>query len=281
MAKYYYLISGFPDLDIDQAKMPVELTDFKAFLQENLTEKDYNELALLLLQYDNENLWNRLENNDKPFNELALLSAEELEEIVNTRETEPGENPADFREFLRNFAIHYKNDIPVNENLRWADQLTSYYYDFVWQQASNEFLRAWFEFNLNVKNFDAAFIARKYQLDQETEIIGDNDVTSAIINIKAKDCGLSQEYPFVSTIVNMHENENLFDREKQLDKLRWNNLDELTTFEHFTEAQVFAYFIKMQILERWTHLTEERGEAAFNQIFSELHSNYEFPKVFT
>lgn len=280
MAQYYYLISGLPEIEMEQAKLPFPLAEFKEVLKNNLTVNDYQELQYLFLQYDNDNLLNILQKQDAPFNELGIFDKELLEEELQTREIEPEETPSDLLAYIRNFAIRYKNDLPIMPGVRWENQLTAYYYDFARRNTQNDFLRNWFDFNMNLTNLDVAFTSAKYGFTTEQEIIGSNEVTNAILHTKTKDFGLGQEYDYVNDLLNAHENENMYNREKQIDLLKWKQLDEMNTFHYFTIEVVMAYFIKMQLLSRWVKLDEESGRAAFNKILDNLQSNYEFPKAF-
>lgn len=280
MAQYYYLISGLPELDIEQTKLPIQLADLKHELENNLYTEDYQLANYILLAYDNQNLINLIQGKDAPHEEKGLFTHDFLEEVLKTQEIAPFEEPQTFEDYIRGFVVSYKNDFSLYPGMRWEDQLTNYYYDFVRRISGNEFLCNWFDFDMNLTNMVAAFNARNHSLPLENVLVGDNDVTTAITATKAKDFGLSQEYEYINTLVNAYDNENLYNREKQIDILRWKRLERLTDLNYFSVEVVLVYLLKLQILDRWVKLDKESGEAAFKNILDHLQSNYEFPKEF-
>jgi hypothetical protein len=48
-------------------------------------------------------------------------------------------------------------------------------------------------------------------------------------------------------------------RERMLDRLRWQQLDEVAGMPAFGEQAVYAYALRLRILERWSQLSEQRG----------------------
>jgi len=280
MAQYYYLISGLPVLDIEQTKLPIQLPELKHELENNLYSEDYQLANCIFLAYDNQNLINLLQGKDAPFEEKGLFSRDFLEEVLKTQEMAPYEEPQTFEDYIKGFVVSYKNDFSLYPGKRWEDQLTNYYYDFVRRISGNEFLWHWFDFNMNLTNMVAAFNARNHSIELENVLVGDNDVNAAITATKAKDFGLSQEYEYINTLVNAYDNENLYNREKQIDIIRWKRLEQLTDLNFFSVEVVLVYLLKLQILDRWVKLDKESGKAAFKNILDQLQSNYEFPKEF-
>jgi hypothetical protein len=51
------------------------------------------------------------------------------------------------------------------------------------------------------------------------------------------------------------------ERERALDRVRWNLLDELAGFDPFDSATALAYALKLRITERWHAVSDERGAA--------------------
>lgn len=278
---YYYLVASLPELALDQTKLPFSVQHFRDQLHLYLEPADYKLITYLTLTADNQNLLNTLEKNDKPFNTLGNFSQEYIEETVKTKEKEPArEFPPTMDAYLHKFIVHYKNNIPVYPELSWKNQLYRMYFDFVQANIRNSFLLEWFAFERNVKNIQAAFNVRKHSYNMEEEVVGEDAVAQALTSVKAKDFGLSQDYDFVNSLLNALENSNLYEREQQIDRLKWQKLEELTTFHYFSVEVVFAYFIKLTILSRWIQLDKEKGHRVFESIIDKLQSSYEFPKEF-
>ncbi|MCK5170084.1 MAG: DUF2764 family protein, partial [Bacteroidales bacterium] len=138
----------------------------------------------------------------------------------------------------------------------------------------------WFEYNQNLNNILIGHNCRKYSLEAEKQLIGDNFVTKAILKSNTKDFGLDVELPYVSEIITLAESDNLLAREKGLDQLKWDKIEEINLFDYFTIEVVLAYTIKLDMAYRWLELDEETGRKMFSKIIDELKSGFEFPKEF-
>lgn len=161
----------------------------------------------------------------------------------------------------------------------WENVLAEMYFDYA-LKTKNKFLKQWFEFNKNLNNIIIGHNCRKYNLEAEKQLIGDNFVSNAILNSNAKDFGLDVDLPYISEIMALIDNENLLAREKGLDKLKWDKVEEITLFDYFTIEVVLTYTIKLDIAYRWLELDEETGREMFAKIIDNLKSGFEFPKEF-
>lgn len=278
---YYYLASSLPELAFDQTKLPMTVVQFRDYLYTYLAAEDKPLVSYLTLTADNENLLNLLGKKDKPFNTLGNFPKDYIEEAIKIKEKEPPRQlPTSLEGYLLKFIVHYKNNIPVYPQLSWKNQLARFYYDFVMNNTRNEFLVSWLKFDKNVRNILAAFNTRKHNFSLEEEIVGEDNVAFALTSVKAKEFGLSQDYDYVNTLMNAYENHNLYEREQQIDLLKWRTLEQMTTFNYFSVEVLLAYYIKLNILDRWIKLDKEQGRKVFEDIINKLQSSYEFPKEF-
>ena len=55
-------------------------------------------------------------------------------------------------------------------------------------------------------------------------------------------------------------------RERKIDLLKWNWLEEHTFFKTFDFESVFAYLLRIEMIERWTALDKASGEKTFRQM---------------
>ncbi len=277
---YYCLVSGLTELVIDQKKVAYSQVDFKSYLGDNLYKNDYRLVEILYLRYDIQNLLNLLFKNEKPFDERGLFSQETLEEIISTNEIEPsGDMPGTFYEFITHITICYKNEITIYPELDWENQFTAFYYDFA-LSFDNDFIKEWLLFEKAIHNVAAGINARNHEKSLNKEIIGAGEIAGAVRNAKAKDFGLSRDHDFVDRLLDGFENKNLLEREKEIDILKWEKLNDLTTFYYFSIEVVLAYTIKIGMLNRWQKLDKEAGEEMFNRLINELTSSYKFSKEF-
>ena len=279
--QYHYLVSSLPELAFDQSKLPFSLSDYSEELNRHLRKEDTDLFRFLLLPYDNYNLINILEKKEKPFNDLGNFSREYLEEAVKTQEKTPDPFiPSTMEAYIHKFIVHYKNSSPLHSHLNWENQLSYLYYDFVLNNTGNEFLINWLHFERNLTNMEVALNVRNHHLSMEKELVGDDVVVETLMSVKAKDFGMGQDYEYINTLINAYENTHLVERERLIDQLKWNKLQEFTSFYFFTVELALAYFIKLRILDRWAKLSKEEGRKVFNNIINKLQNSYEFPKEF-
>lgn len=58
---------------------------------------------------------------------------------------------------------------------------------------------------------------------------------------------------------------NPYQREIALEKARWQIVDELAGTDYFSEAKIYAYIVKLQINNRISGLSDEKGKAAIEE----------------
>lgn len=268
---YYYLVAGLPDIILEQNKLSITLEDFKQELLTHLHPSDYLLLEKLFLPADNRNVLNMLLKNIQEFDDSGKYTFDELEDEIKEPEILP--------EYLKAFISHFKSNQPVFTDMSWEDQLTCLYYEYT-SNVSNDFLRTWFEFERNVKNILTGLTARRHKIPVENMLIGDNTVTNGIRKSNARDFGLSAEFPFVDKLIQINENSNLLEREKAIDQLKWNYIDDLNTFNYFSIEVILGFVLKLAMVERWLKLDKKSGEEMFRRLLNDLENSYEFPKEF-
>jgi len=268
---YHYLVAGLPDIIPDQKKVSLTIIDFRQELEYHLHADDFSLIKLLFLPYDNTNLINLLLKNKKPFVPAGNFSQAFLEEEIK----EPSASPS----YMLQFINAYKTETPVIQGYSWENQLTWLYYEYV-LKTDNLFLKNWFEFNLHINNILTAFNVRKFKLSKESVYIGNNFITEALKRSTLKDFGLSNDFSFMEKLLSIEENGNTLAKEKAVDMLRWNFIEELNTFNYFTIEVLLGFVIRLFIVDRWMQLDPETGRKLFKQIINDLEKSYEFPKEF-
>ena len=143
-------------------------------------------------------------------------------------------------------------------------------------RSQNAFVREWFAFNLNLNNILAAVICRKHGFDLKKAIVGEGEVQDALRTSNAKDFGLSATLPEIDDILRLSEVEDLYEREKKTDALRWKWLEEKTLFSYFEAENVFAYWLQAQMLFRWDILNKETGEQIFRDLLNDMKRDIHF-----
>ncbi|MDA3954082.1 MAG: DUF2764 family protein [Bacteroidales bacterium] len=271
---YYYFIAGLQDIFLDDTEINFTMIDFKQMLIDHLQPEDYELAELLFLPYDNEELLRFVKGDIEHKNDLGPFTVQDFE--IEFSDEKQGILPSYMYEFVE---LYRDEELSKDITKSWETVLTEMYYEYV-LQSKNKFLKQWFEFNQNLSNILIGQNCRDYNLEVEKQLIGDNFVTNEIIKSNAKDFGLDVELSYVSELITLTDNENLLAREKGLDQLKWDKVEEITLFDYFTIEVVLAYTIKLDMAYRWLELDEETGRQMFGKIINDLKSGFEFPKEF-
>jgi len=273
---YYYLITGLPDIEIDDNKMAYSIADFKEEVRNHLSNKDMSLLELFYMKFDNKNLLNYLKDKEAILDERGNIPKEELEEALKliVEDVDPTNKiiPPFYKIFVevyfKSFVEIYKDtsDDTYGES-QLENRLTELYYKWA-MKCGNKMITEWFEFNLNLNNLLAAYAHRKYHIDVEP--IGDNEVAEAIRTSNQRDFGLTGIFDDLETFKRLSEETDIIEREKKIDLLKWLWLDEKSFFKYFSIERVFAYLVKLEIIERWTNLNPEQGGKIFRELINNL-----------
>jgi hypothetical protein len=280
MANYYYLIAGLPELQPDDQKLKLSLSDFKHELQENLSSADIGLISYFFMQFDNKNLLALLKNSEAEIDPLGNYNREELLEIITLlKETD---NPTETKipSYIKEFLPAFFSDTPIIPSLSWEDQLASLYYHYA-MESKNRFISDWYAFNLNISNILVGLNCRKFGYERENSIVGNNEVAENIRKSNAKDFGVAPIFPEVDEILRISEEPDLYERERKTDLLKWNWLEEKGFFHYFDLEHLFVYLIRLDMLERWVRLEKETGSNLFREMIGQMQHAFEFPNEFT
>jgi hypothetical protein len=270
---YYCLVAGLQDITLDIHKLSMGQNDFRKELQTEVHPLDYQLVQILFLPFDNKNLLNLLEKSEEEFDAHGNFERELLES--NIKEI-TGELP----EYMNRFILSFKDNEPVYPNMSPENQLTTLFYNYVLSM-NHDFLRGWYRFNRDLNNLLTALVCRRYDIPYEYQVIGWDDISETIRKSHARDFGLAAEIPYMDDLLNIAKDDDVQQREKAIDQLRWNYLDERTFFEYFTIDKILAFTLKLGMVERWLALDKHHGTQLFEELLQDLKSSYELPETFT
>ena len=138
-------------------------------------------------------------------------------------------------------------------------------------KASNTFVREWFAFNQDMNNVLVAQICRKHGFDVKTQIVGEGEVAEQLrTHASQKDFGLNEVDGDWTEILALAGIEDLMQREKAQDAIRFTWLQDRTEFDFFSSEMVFAYYLEAIMLHRWSILTIEEGEKVFRELVADM-----------
>ena len=230
---YEFLISGLPELQLDK-EAPMTLEALLDLLTESLSEKDMEALHVLRMR------------NDDPI----------IEDIKAQYEDTYIGRPDWWDDAVK--------------ALSEEDVRTQVLYEYG-KHCSNRFVRDWFSYNQDLNNVMVATICRKHGFDVRKVIIGHNEVAEILRkDLPQKDFGLAGVLDNMPEIMAVVDVENLREREKRLDAIRFLWLEERTRFSSFSLENVLAYWLQAEMLNRWSLLTLEEGERIFRELVADM-----------
>lgn len=293
MAKYYATVAGLPNIAVEDRKLPFSSHQFLEELRPILSRFDGKLFDLLLLEEENRFLLKYLEDSEAAKAEEekpTLFSYDTLDAVMakyrekHTLQRISGlppyfysflsdklaEEPAD--EDDDNLQSMYSDDdeegpkrLPISDE----DLLSMYYYEYA-MKCGNDFMEEWFAMNLNIKNVLAAITCRKLGWEPVNYIVGLGAIEDKLRTSKARDFDLLEDLPYMPTLLAIGEESDITKRERQLDLLRWEWLEESVFNKVFTVERLLCYYLELSIIGRWVDLDEKTGEETFRRIVKTL-----------
>lgn len=283
--EYYYFVTGLPALHLEDTKLLMTPLMFLQSAEEHLNKDDYDLLKLLVVPNDLINLVNILLKEEDWIDENTISREEWIILIDNIKELKEQSNlrkkhiDDHVLPLVIDYLMHYFKENEVKTKQELLTDLFSIFYNWV-EHHENKFVREWFSFDAAMRNIITALNCRKHNLDVNAKLIGNNELTEKLKTSKVADFGLNSEFPWFDTLTRLTELTDIVEKEKGYDALRWQWLDDRTFFEYFTIPRIMAYYIKLEIIYRWIHLSQSVGEKKFNQIIKNLEASFNFPEEF-
>ena len=278
MTNYYCLVTGLPELSLEDGKLSYTVANFKTEIYPELSKSDKKLIDLFYLKFDNQNLLALLKDKEAVVDtSLGNFSAEELLDVIASfkEETAPDKK---FPSYFYEFAELYLNT-PEEERFGLEDKLHGFYFHYA-MKCGNKFVSEWFELNLNVNNILAAMAARKYKMDVAKVSVGTNMVAEALRNSNARDFGLADDLEYFEQLTRINDTVDLVEREYKIDLLKCNWIDYNTFFNYFTIERIFVFLMKLEMIERWVSLDKEKGNEMFRKLIDQLKDEVQIPQEF-
>jgi len=277
MSTYYCLVAGLPDISLDDGKLSYSVSDFKAELYPDLSAQDRKLIDLFYLKFDNTAILKLLKNKDTVIEDKGNFSAEELLQLIEA--VREGDTPdKKYPSYLVNFVSQYLQ-LSQDELYRAYDLLAALYYSYG-MSFNNAFIASWFEFNLNLNNILAALAARKYKLEVSSVIVGATSICEQLRTSNARDFGLNETLKYFEALQRIADIEELVEREKKVNMLKWKWLEDESFFHYFTIERIFVFLMQLEMIERWISLDKEKGNELFRKMIQDLKNEVQIPEEF-
>lgn len=277
MSTYYCLVAGLPDISLDDGKLSYSVSDFKAELYPDLSAQDRKLIDLFYLKFDNMAILKLLKNKDTVIEDKGNFSAEELLQLIEA--VREGDTPdKKYPSYLVNFVSQYLQ-LSQDELYRADDLLAALYYSYG-MSSNNAFIASWFEFNLNLNNILAVLAARKYKMEVSSVIVGATSICEQLRTSNARDFGLNETLEYFEALQRIADIEELVEREKKVDMLKWKWLEDESFFHYFTIERIFVFLMQLEMIERWISLDKEKGNELFRKMIQDLKNEVQIPEEF-
>lgn len=130
--------------------------------------------------------------------------------------------------------------------------------------SKNRFIREYFSFDRELRNLKVHHLAERLSIDPEKYLVGESD-------------NYFEEREKVLSILN---GENILEREKSLDRLVWDKVNDITAFDFFDVEKILAFLVKARITKRWCVMDKVKGAEFFKQLVNEVRGTFSGVKEF-
>jgi hypothetical protein len=274
--EYPCLISSLPELIIDFDAKKFDFAALRNEVEESIHSDDYELVKILFYPYDNQNLVNTLEQKNSAFYKKGNFEQNTFAERIKSRLL-----PKYMNDFIEIFENNSNEDYP-DELLKLYERnsenlLQTLFYDEV-LKTGNTFIRGWFEFDRDLRNIQAAIVARRLKIDASDSFVGNKAENFA--KSTAADFGLGSEIDWIHKVVQIAEIADPCECERKIDLFRWEKIDEISVYNYFDINAVLAFMQKADIVERWISLDRQTGKEMFKKFINDLMKTCDTQTVF-
>ena len=206
------------------------------------------------------------EEKETGFFRAGITKPEELELFVE----DPRRNaPDSYPEFIEDFFETWKTNEERNAKI---EELYTGYYTWM-KENKNSFLARYGANMMTVYTVVSAFRMLKNSTDLDKNPKGDPDAVKLILeNRNNADLGLKGYFPEVAEIAALFDKEKTPDEvERELDRIRFNLLEEVGQEKPFADHIIYGYIIGFQMKDRWMTQSDEAGMQILENI---INGNY-------
>ena len=132
------------------------------------------------------------------------------------------------------------------------------------------FIQEFFQFDLNVRNAKVRYLNQALGRDPQKDVL-------SLADPDAEEQGIEVEEPEFKEAARLQailEGKDILARERGIDDLYWDKIDEITLFDYLNFSKVLGLIVKMMIIRRWLLLDEEAGRAMFKRLVDEVRGTF-------
>lgn len=126
-------------------------------------------------------------------------------------------------------------------------------------QSRERFIREYFSWDLDLRNCKVEFLNKALGRPEGMDIMSISEEP--------------REFERKEEVMAALEVPDLLKRERNLDDLMWEKIDQITGMDVFSINVILGFVAKLQIIARWLKLDEQTGRALFAQLVDEIRNN--------
>lgn len=267
--EYYYLVAGLREWTLESDTKGFNVREIVDEILAELTKRDREAVKLLYAYYDCENIIAYRSERER-HNELGNLSRQQIENML--RERSYGYLSANVAKVVKYFNEtddeERDEDYVINDTFEHA-LFDAYYRDLAESKCS--FLRAWGEFDRNLRNISAALAAREAGRAVADVVVGGGEVVEQLKGSSAADFGLRGELQYIDAVISaVSDEKNIVEKERKIDKVREEQAWDIASFDFFNINFILSYLVRVNIIARWMLLLPEAGREMLNRLMRDL-----------
>jgi hypothetical protein len=136
-------------------------------------------------------------------------------------------------------------------------------------QHKNAFIRDYFLFDLNVRNAKVKYLNRALGRPADRDVLTfSEDTAQTVLD------AVSEEFEEAADLETVLNSGDILSRERGIDDLMWEKIDNLTTFNYFDIDAVLGFITKLNIVARWYRLDEQTGREMFKKLVDEVRGTF-------
>ena len=141
-----------------------------------------------------------------------------------------------------------------------ADKLDTDFYRKA-LSSPDKFIRDYFSYDLDVRNTRVEFLNKALNRPDGMDIM--------VLDEEAEPV----EFEGRRQVMGVLEGSDILERERGLDNLMWEKIDEIVGLQVFTLDAILGFAAKLQIIARWLKLDPETGRELFRKLVDEIRNN--------
>jgi len=145
------------------------------------------------------------------------------------------------------------------EGLKGTDLSAGFYSKAA--ESPSRFIREYFCFDLFVRNAKVRYLNQTLKREEGKDVV-------TVEALSGKDFESESQLTEILTL------NDILEKERALDRLYWEKIEDITVFEYFSLDAILAFIAKLKIIDRWHKLDEESGRQLFRKLVNQVTETY-------